>query len=274
MADVTVPTGADGFAAELTRCIALGEVPSRPLVAAFWAFVYDEVAERYDGYEPLVARHLVELVGPAPGDRVLDVGTGSGGAARHAAARATATGEVLAVDVSPAMLDRARRHPPEPGAAPIRYVQADACDLADVPDGGFDVVLASLSLVYCGDVRRALAEVVRVTRPGGRVGIATMTGTIPEAGLADQLLDLLPERSIDGMRLLDDGWARRALADAGLDGVVGHEHELEVPDGIAMPPSLLQFLAGLGLGDPAAPRPAWAPRQPVRFYVATPGAGS
>jgi SAM-dependent methyltransferase len=72
------------------------------------------------------ARVLLEVVPPRPGDAVLDVATGPGTVARHAAELVGASGHVTGVDISAAMLSAGRAGPAEPGAAPIEYVESSA----------------------------------------------------------------------------------------------------------------------------------------------------
>lgn len=114
-----------------------------------------------------VAESTVELAGVAPGDRVLDVATGDGNAA-VLAARAGAS--VVGVDLTPAQLDKARARLADEGlAVELRPGDAQALDL---PDAGFDVVLSVLGMIFAPDHRAALAEMVRVCRPGGTVAAA------------------------------------------------------------------------------------------------------
>src|SRR5690242_1634689 len=72
------------------------------------------------------AQVLLEIVPPRAGDAVLDVATGPGTVARPAAKTAGGNGRVTAVDFSSAMLEIARSFPPEPGSAPIEYLESPA----------------------------------------------------------------------------------------------------------------------------------------------------
>jgi SAM-dependent methyltransferase len=121
---------------------------------------------------------LVEAVNPRSIDRVLDVATGSGNGAIAAARRwCDATG----VDYVPALLDRAR----ERAAAErmnIRFVEGDA-EALPFQDGEFDVVLSVYGVMFAPNQPRAAAELMRVTRPGGTIGLASWT----PAGFIGQL---------------------------------------------------------------------------------------
>ncbi len=134
---------------------------------------YDEVGETYERvHAPRlieVARDLVEIAGIADGDRVLDVGTGTGVAAQ-AAAEAGAL--VAGIDESIGMLHIARRERPK-----VPVAAAQAIDLPFGP-GRFDAVLGSFVLAHFNRVETALFDIDRVLRVGGRVGFSTWTDGI------------------------------------------------------------------------------------------------
>jgi len=121
-------------------------------------------------FEPW-AEILVEAVGLRTGDRVLDVASGTGVVARLAAQRAGPEGHVVASDVSATMLAHAATRAATPGAAPIEYLEAAATGLP-VADGAFDVVLCQQGFQFFTDQAGAAAEMHRVLRPGGLVGVA------------------------------------------------------------------------------------------------------
>ncbi|HEU5149802.1 MAG TPA: methyltransferase domain-containing protein [Iamia sp.] len=100
------------------------------------------------------------------GERLLDVGCGTGEAARALAEDLGPGGEVLGVDVSEEMLAVARRR--AAGAATIRFEVGDAQGL-DLPDGGFDAVRSERTLQWVADPGAAVAEMARVLRPSGRL---------------------------------------------------------------------------------------------------------
>jgi SAM-dependent methyltransferase len=117
-----------------------------------------------------VSEHLVEHVGIAPGERVLDVATGTGHVALAAARRgAIASG----IDYVPELLDIARRR----AAAEQLDVDFETADAENLPyaDGSFDAVLSAIGVMFAADHARAARELVRVARPGGRIGLASWT---------------------------------------------------------------------------------------------------
>ena len=112
-----------------------------------------------------VRKTALDLLRPMPGQRLLDAGTGTGDVARQLAAEVTETGEVVALDFSEMFLAAAReRH----DGSPVRYLTGDVSELA-LDDDSFDGVWCERVLQHVGDADRAIAELARVTRPGGRV---------------------------------------------------------------------------------------------------------
>jgi SAM-dependent methyltransferase len=108
---------------------------------------------------------LVELLDPQPGERFLDVGTGSGGVAIRAAARGA---EAVGVDVSPEAVEAARRAAPH-----LEFLVADAQALP-FPAASFDVVASAFGVNFAGDHARAASELARVARSGARLGLTVM----------------------------------------------------------------------------------------------------
>lgn len=122
------------------------------------------------------AEMLAEALAILPGERVLDVACGSGNGAIAAARRAW--GNTTGADFVPALLERAR----ERAAAErleIEFVEADAQDLP-FEDASFDVTMSIFGVMFAPDQRKAASELLRVTKPGGRIGVASWC---PDGGL-------------------------------------------------------------------------------------------
>lgn len=120
----------------------------------------------------------VRLLGVAPGERVLDVGCGSGAVTRALAQRVGPSGRAVGVDASAALLKVARELANKAGlGATIEFKEGD-CRALPFPDALFDAAVAATTLSHVPDPRRALAEMVRVTRPGGHVGAFDVDGDL------------------------------------------------------------------------------------------------
>jgi ubiquinone/menaquinone biosynthesis C-methylase UbiE len=116
------------------------------------------------------AADLVRRADLRPGQRVLDVACGTGIVARHAAPPVGALGMVVGLDRNPVMLAVARPLAVPPGARPA-WVAASVLALP-FPAATFDVILCQLGLQFFPDRPRALREMRRVLRPGGRLWLS------------------------------------------------------------------------------------------------------
>lgn len=145
--------------------------------------LFDGIALRYDLMNMVMTggvwrwwqRAFRRLNGVRPGDRVLDVGCGTADLCLIMAGQVGETGRVTGVDISPEMLAVGRskvarsRH-----AERVVLLEGNALDLP-FPDGSFDVVTSGFVMRNVADLGRALAEMVRVVRPGGRVVIMELS---------------------------------------------------------------------------------------------------
>lgn len=133
--------------------------------------LFGAIAGRYDLLNDLQSfglhrwwkRRLVRLSGAAPGKRILDVCCGTGDVSLALARRGA---EVVGLDFSEAMLAVARRRAALDGS--VSFVQGDALKLP-FDEGSFDAVTISYGLRNLADIPAGLAEMLRVTRPGGRL---------------------------------------------------------------------------------------------------------
>jgi SAM-dependent methyltransferase len=118
----------------------------------------------------VMAEQLCEAMDLRPGQRVLDVATGNGNAALAAARRFC---EVTGIDYVPALLARGRARAAAEGLD-VAFADGDA-EAIPFPDASFDVVLSTLGTMFSPDQERAAAELLRVCRPGGKIGLANWT---------------------------------------------------------------------------------------------------
>lgn len=127
---------------------------------------YDSIAD----YIWSVGDDLVRKVGVGPGQAVLDVACGTGNASIPAA---RAGANVVGLDLTPKMFEGARRRAAEAGVD-VTWVEGD-CQQIPYEDDTFDVVLSTFGCMFAPDHGQAARELVRVLRPGGRLGVAAWT---------------------------------------------------------------------------------------------------
>ncbi len=134
---------------------------------------YETVAEDYDRWLAAVTARfgppLLDLAAPAPGERVLDAACGPGVLTRLLLPNIAPGGTCTGVDFSGRMIALARQHlDAEPG---VRFETGDVERLPH-PAGSFDLAVCGFGLMHFPDAARALAELHRVLRPGGRVALS------------------------------------------------------------------------------------------------------
>jgi demethylmenaquinone methyltransferase/2-methoxy-6-polyprenyl-1,4-benzoquinol methylase len=136
--------------------------------------MFDRIAGVYDPMnlvisafqEPRWRSLAVQLAGVRPGDRLLDVATGTGKVAADLFERAQPGGTVLGVDVSPRMIEVAKRR--FGVRSGLEFVVGDALALP-TDDGSFDAATIAFGMRNLPDYRRGFEEMARSVRPGGRV---------------------------------------------------------------------------------------------------------
>lgn len=111
---------------------------------------------------------VIELLAPTPGEQILDVGVGPGLLALDLARLVGESGRLVGLDVAPAMVAAATARLAGLPQAEVRV--GDAAEL-DLPDGAFDAAVSTQAYEYVADMPRALSELRRVLRPGGRAVI-------------------------------------------------------------------------------------------------------
>jgi len=141
------------------------------------------------GYEPLwqaqlagARAGLLARAALTPGERVLDVACGTGLISFEAARAVAPDGVVVGVDLSERMVDASRRRARLRQAANATFIRMDAEQLS-FPDGGFDVALCGLGLMYAPEPGQVLREMRRVLKPGGRM-ISAVWGEPARCGWA------------------------------------------------------------------------------------------
>ena len=138
-------------------------LPHNSKAAASWG----SGGESYDKVSESIADaidHVVNRVWPQPGERILDVATGTGWTARRLASR---DAKVTGVDIGEGVIAAAKRIAPA-----IDFKVGDA-EALEFPDQSFDCVTSTFGVMFVSRPEVAAAELARVTRKGGRLGLVT-----------------------------------------------------------------------------------------------------
>jgi SAM-dependent methyltransferase len=129
---------------------------------------YQRISDTLEDIHELV----IERLAPAPGDRWLDLATGTGAIAERAA---SAGASVTGIDLAPVLIGTAKERAAEKGLD-IDYRVGDA-ERLDLPDAGYDKVSSTVGIMFAPDHEAVAHELARVTAPGGRIALANWTPT-------------------------------------------------------------------------------------------------
>jgi SAM-dependent methyltransferase len=180
--------------------------------------------------------HLVRELDPQPGEKWLDVGTGTGAVASRAA---RAGADVTGSDLAPALIETAKRLAAEEGLE-IAYEVGEAEELP-YGNADFDVVSSSFGAIFAPDHEAVARELARVTRPGGRLGLTAWDPTGGGAGLFKLIGKFRPPPPEGVGNPLD--WGREEYA----DGLLGTDFELRFVHGDDRKPGDPEEMWQLGL---------------------------
>lgn len=145
---------------------------------------WQDAAGAWNAWGPLLSTWLgpsteamLDMAGITTGSRVLDVAAGAGDQSMTAAARVGPTGSVLAADISSNILEFAAENARMQGHENFETVVADGEEL-DLPAASFDAAISRVGLIYFPDQQKALANIRKALRPGGR--FAAMVYSTPQ----------------------------------------------------------------------------------------------
>ena len=199
-----------------------------------------ETVDAWRRWHPKILHQLEEMTAAlldaaqlAPGMQVLDLASGTGDPALAVATSVGPEGHVTATDLSPGMLATAEANARDAGLSNLTFHVADAEDLP-FPDAHFDVVLSRIGAMYFVDIQRALAEIRRVLKPGGRVALSAW-GPFDQSPYAATLLGPFlarvdvpppPPGAPQPMRFAEAGSLASELAQAGFMHVTEESHTI------------------------------------------------
>lgn len=155
-------------------------------------------------------RAIVDALAPKPGESVLDVGCGTGSLSRLLAHWTGGANPITAVDISPYLLGEAAALAAEDGVGGAIQFTPGSAEALPFPDASFDAVFSVTVIEEC-DAERALAEMVRVTKPGGRVGVVVRASDLAPVWHME-----LPEEIRSRLTPPPESVAPRGLADRSL----------------------------------------------------------
>ena len=167
-----------------------------------------------------VLREYLDAMGIDSARTVLDMGCGTGVAARTIARRANFSGRVTGIDLSPYLVEAARRLADEEGLGSlVEFRSGDTRDL-DIPDSRFDAVVAHTLVSHLQEPLAVIEEAARVVKPGGLIAIfdgdyASMTFAHPDPALAELVEAKLRQVLVANPRIMRD--MPRLLREAELD---------------------------------------------------------
>lgn len=192
------------------------------------AATYDAASDHFDD-EPLhfwerIGKRTVDRLALVPGEKVLDVGCGTGSSALPAAQAVGPNGFVVGVDLSARLLDRARIKAMTRGLSNVEFRLADMTSLG-YPDGSFDVVVSVFSIFFVPDMEALVRELWRMVRRGGKLAVTTWGPRIFEPAYSRWLAAIKRERPDlysafnPWDRITDVESVRRLLRDGGVANI-------------------------------------------------------
>ncbi len=202
-----------------------------PDILAWQREVWDKAAKLYrDGVEPRFATLVKTMLRRAklqPGERVLDLGCGTGAVTLLAAGAVGPSGRVDAVDISDEMLLMARARAADQGLANVTFHNA-AAEALPLPNHSADAVLASMSLMFVHDRPAAAREIARVLRVGGRLVASFPTGPntcelVKFQRVVGSFAPEPPAKGIGPGSMADPAPFLRNLAESGIEATVEQE---------------------------------------------------
>ena len=129
---------------------------------------------REDFFDETVADSILKASDVKPGNTIVDVGCGTGFLTRRAALQTQGKGRIIGVDLSPSMLEKARDNLAELSLLDAVELRSGDAENIPVEDGFADAVVGNMILHHCPRPKRAISEMTRILKNGGRIAVADL----------------------------------------------------------------------------------------------------
>jgi len=179
---------------------------------------------------------VLEAASLQAGERVLDIGCGTGASTLAAAGQVGPGGRVTGADISPVMLEAARRRADEAGCDTVDFLVADAQTHGFEP-GAFDAIISRFGVMFFADPVAAFANMAQALRPGGRMHVICWSGmarnpwfSLPRQAAVDRLGEVAAgdPRAPGPTAFAELDYVRGILESAGLKAVTAEEVEVDL----------------------------------------------
>lgn len=242
----------------MSDAVSGGTSPSNAEQAEFWedrASSWLDAEEQTERVIGSFGHEAIDLLAPRPGERILDVGCGSGPTTVRLAELVGPDGSVVGVDISAAMIEAARARAAASGLGNVELRVADA-QVDDLGDATFDAAFSRFGVMFFADPPAAFANVLRALRPGGRIAFVAWQALtanewmfVPGAA-AVSVTGVIPPMPAPGepgpFSMADEGVAASILEAAGFVDIVvaGHDDVVRVPESELE--TMVELAVGLG----------------------------
>lgn len=232
----------------------MGTHESNQVQASFWEAagpVWEREQAQLDAQISQHGLKAIDVLAPAPGERIVDIGCGTGTSTFQLAERVGADGRVIGCDISATMIEAARLRAASVGVDNVEFVAGDAHTQAFEPVA--DGVFSRFGVMFFGDPKGAFANISTALRPGGRLVFVcwqppAMNPWITKPLEVARKYVTVPfgtdPRAPSPFAFADPEWVREVLAAGGFDGVTIDPYEAQAHLGPDLD-SAVQFVLGI-----------------------------
>lgn len=222
--------------------------------ADFWESSGAQWVAMRDRFDRQASAHgvaAIDALAPAPGDRVIDIGSGAGTSTLQLAERVGESGHVLGLDISSSMVEGAAAYAAQEGVGNVSFEVGDA--MAEPFTGDADAVFSRFGVMFFSDATAGFANLLTALRPGGKLGFVCWQAPsenpwiVRPLGIASRYVELpfgADPTAPGPMSLADPERLRTVLGDAGFTDVVLEPRSAPTKLGATMDEAV-DFLFGL-----------------------------